>query len=267
MLEIGGVSVFIAFAAGLLSCASPCVLPLIPAYIGYLSGAAATGVGASESSPGPGAAVAVAARPGLAQSQPFLHAASFVLGFSLIFILLGASVGLIGLLFSDQQFFLRDHQDTVLKVAGSMLIVMGLHLSGVITIPFLEQDRRLSLKVSDKVGYTRSFLVGSMFSAGWSPCIGPTLGAVLALSAASATVWQAVILLAVYSAGLGLPFLAMGLGFNFVLPVYRSAKKYIGVVNYFSGAMLIVVGILIFTNSLINMNSLFNFGFLESGGA
>ncbi|GAG39521.1 unnamed protein product, partial [marine sediment metagenome] len=104
-------------------------------------------------------------------------------------------------------------------------IVLGLHLSGVITIPFLEQERRLNLKTGEKVGCARSFVVGSSFSAGWSPCIGPTLGAVLALSAASASVWQ-------------------------------------GVINYASGALLIIVSILIFTNSLINLNSLFNFGFL-----
>ncbi|MCH7523022.1 MAG: sulfite exporter TauE/SafE family protein, partial [Chloroflexi bacterium] len=107
-----------------------------------------------------------------------------------------------------------------------------------------------------------SFIVGSSFSAGWSPCIGPTLGAVLALSAASASVWQGLILLAVYSAGLSIPFLAMGLAFNSVKPVFNWLKRYMGVINYASGALLIIIGILIFTGSLINLNSLFNFGFL-----
>lgn len=265
ILEIGGISIFVAFAAGLLSCASPCVLPLIPAYLGYLTGASAEGVStAAVAAGGSGAGAMVAVAPGrqLRGPSPFLHSLSFVLGFSAVFIALGTSIGLIGLLFSDQQFFLRDHQDTVLKVAGGTLIVLGLHLSGVITIPFLDQERRLHIDGGDNVSHMRSFLVGSAFSAGWSPCIGPTLGAVLTLSAASATVWQGLILLSVYSAGLAIPFLAMGLGFSFVRPLYQRAKRYVGVVNYLSGAMLIIVGILIFTNSLINLNSLFNFGFL-----
>ncbi len=262
ILEIGGVSIFVAFAAGLLSCASPCVLPLIPAYLGYLTGASAESAATATAADGPGSMVAVAARPRLSTPSPFLHAVSFVAGFSLVFIAFGASVGLIGLLFSNQEFFLRDQQDTILKVAGGTLIVLGLHLSGVITIPFLVQERRLNINAGNRVSYARSFLVGSSFSAGWSPCIGPTLGAVLALGAVSATVWQGVVLLAIYSAGLAVPFLAMGWGFSTMRPLYDRAKRYMGIVNYVSGAMLIVVGILIFTNSLINLNSLFNFGFL-----
>lgn len=272
IFEIGGISIFVAFAAGLLSCASPCVLPLIPAYLGYLTGtavespqpvaaaAAATGGGGSTTS------VLLGGNPRERSSgdpSPFLHAVAFVMGFSMVFIAFGASVGLLGFfLGGGNEFFIRDQQDTILKVAGGALIVLGLHLSGVITIPFLEQERRLNLKTGDRVGYARSFVVGSSFSAGWSPCIGPTLGAVLALSAASASVWQGVILLAVYSAGLSIPFLAMGLAFNSVRPVFNWMKRYMGVINYASGALLIIVGILIFTNSLINLNSLFNFGFL-----
>ena len=273
IFEIGGISIFVAFAAGLLSVASPCVLPLIPVYLGYLTGTAVD-------SPQPVAAVAATATAGGGGSttvalggdprdrsargpSPFLHAAAFVAGFSLVLIAFGASIGLLGFfLGGGNEFFIRDQQDTILKVAGGALIVLGLHLSGVITIPFLEQERRLNLKTGEKVGYTRSFIVGSSFSAGWSPCIGPTLGAVLALSAATASVWQGVILLAVYSAGLSIPFLAMGLAFNSVRPVFNLLKRHMGVINYASGALLIIVGILIFTNSLINLNSLFNFGFL-----
>ena len=129
MPEVGGVGLFVAFAAGLLSCASPCVLPLVPAYLGYLTGAASPAVPAS----GPGA-VAVAVRP-RATPSPFFHALSFVSGFSLVFVILGTSIGVVG-------FLLRDHQDVLAKSAGVLLIVLGLHLSGVITIPFLEEERR-----------------------------------------------------------------------------------------------------------------------------
>lgn len=282
IIEIGGISIFLAFAAGVLSVASPCLLPLIPAYLGYLTGAtidspkpmpataaAATATAAVSAAPGSGGgggsatiAVGDSLPASAAPPSPFLHAIAFVSGFSLIFIAFGASIGLLGFFLGGNEFFIRDQQDTILKVSGGALIILGLHLSGVITIPFLETERRLNVKTGDKVGYTRSFIVGSSFSAGWSPCIGPTLGAVLALSAASASVWQGLILLAVYSAGLSIPFLAMGLAFNSVQPVFNWLKRYMGIINYASGALLIIIGILIFTGSLINLNSLFNFGFL-----
>ncbi|MEX0801573.1 MAG: cytochrome c biogenesis CcdA family protein [Dehalococcoidia bacterium] len=273
MIEIGGVSVFLAFAAGLLSVASPCVLPLVPVYLGYLTGAVIDAPGpvpaaaASTVGGGASAAVAVAAGPPSAPGAPtpsaFLHALAFVLGFSLVFILFGASIGLLGFFLGGNEFFIRDQQDLILKVAGGALIVMGLHLSGVITIPFLEQERRINVDAGDRVGYARSFVVGSSFSAGWSPCIGPTLGAVLTLSAVSASVWQGVTLLAIYSAGLAIPFLAMGLAFNQLRPAFNWLKRYMGVINYASGALLIIIGILVFTDSLVNLNSLFNWGFLS----
>jgi len=267
IFEVGGISIFVAFAAGLLSCASPCVLPLVPAYLGYLTGAAidSTTPAPVAAGGGPGAAsIAMGGRPpaAVAGPPPFLHAVAFVSGFSLVFIIFGASIGLLGFFLGGNEFVIRDQQDTILKVAGGALIIMGLHLSGVITIPFLEQERRISIEGGDRAGYARSFVVGSSFSVGWSPCIGPTLGAVLTLSAASASVWQGVVLLAVYSAGLAVPFLAMGLAFNTLKPAYTRLKRYMGVVNYVSGALLIVVGILVFTDSLVNLNSLFNFGFL-----
>ena len=267
IFEVGGVSIFVAFAAGLLSCASPCVLPLVPAYLGYLTGAAIDSPARAPVAPGagPGAAsIAMGGGPaaGAAVPSPFLHAAAFVSGFSLVFIAVGASIGLLGFFLGGNEFIIRDQQDVILKVAGAALIVMGLHLSGIITIPFLAQERRLNVGGGDSAGYARSFVVGSSFSAGWSPCIGPTLGAVLTLSAASASVWQGVVLLAVYSAGLAVPFLAMGLAFNSLRPAYAWLKRYMGVVNYVSGALLIVVGILVFTDSLVSLNSMFNFGFL-----
>jgi cytochrome c-type biogenesis protein len=261
-LEIGGVSVFLAFAAGLLSCLSPCVLPLVPAYLGYLTGASleptpARTVAVQQAAvAGGGAGTATLSAPSTTASpSPFLHAISFVSGFSLVFVAFGVSLGILG-------YFLRDHQEVILKISGTLLILMGLHLSGVITIPFLERDSRVDAPLGSRVGYARSFLVGSTFSAGWSPCIGPTLGAILGLAVSSGTVAEAGVLLLVYSAGLSVPFLAMGLAYNGVKPVYERVKRYSGWVNAVSGAMLIVVGILVFTDSLVDMNSLFDFGFL-----
>jgi cytochrome c-type biogenesis protein len=261
-LEIGGVSIFLAFAAGLLSCLSPCVLPLVPAYLGYLTGASLEAAPArtlavqQAAVRGSGGGTAtLAAPPRTASPAPFLHAVSFVSGFSLVFVAFGVSLGILG-------YFLRDHQEIILKVSGTLLIVMGLHLSGVITIPFLEREARVDARAGSRVGYARSFVVGSTFSAGWSPCIGPTLGAILGLAVSSGTVAEAGALLLIYSAGLSIPFLAMGLAYNGVKPVYERVKRYSGVINVLSGAMLIVVGILVFTDSLVDMNSLFNFGFL-----
>jgi len=252
MPEVGGVGLAVAFAAGLLSCASPCVLPLVPAYLGYLTGAASPAVSAS----GPGAAaVAVGAR---ATPSPFFHALSFVSGFSLVFVILGTSIGVIG-------FLLRDEQDVLAKAAGVLLIILGLHLSGVITIPFLEEERRWQYSPARRMGYGRSFLVGSAFSVGWTPCVGPTLGAILALAATSNTVWQGGLLLVIYSFGLAIPFLAMGLAFNATRGVYERVRPFMGVVNVISGALIIIVGILIFTDSLISLNQFFQVDFLDFG--
>ncbi|MDO8612291.1 MAG: cytochrome c biogenesis CcdA family protein [Dehalococcoidia bacterium] len=239
MTEITVLGLLIAFAAGMVSCASPCVLPLVPAYVGYLSGTAA-----DRSAPVAGA-----------RNSPFLHAVSFIAGFTTVFVTFGVSLGLIG-------FFLRDQQDILLKGAGSILIVMGLHMSGVITIPWLEQERGLRYERA-RIGYVRSFLVGSTFSVGWSPCIGPTLGGILALAATGETVWQGGIFLLVYSLGFAVPFLLMGLAFKSVEGFYRRARPLLPVVSFVGGAMMIVVGILIFTNSLINLNRYFNFGFFD----
>jgi cytochrome c-type biogenesis protein len=267
-LEIGGVSVFVAFAAGLLSCLSPCVLPLVPAYLGYLTGASLEPASAGGRSAGMQQSAAVAgaggtatvALPAASGPSPFLHALSFVSGFSLVFVAFGVSLGVLG-------YFLRDHQEIILKLSGTLLIVMGLYLADLIPIPFLDRERRVDAPAGAQIGYARSFAVGSAFSAGWSPCIGPTLGAILGLALSSGTVAEAGLLLLVYSAGLSVPFLAMGLAYNGMRPVYERVKRYSGVINAVSGAMLIVVGILVFTDSLIDMNGLFNFSFLGDGSS
>jgi cytochrome c-type biogenesis protein len=224
----------------MLSVLSPCVLPLVPIYIGYL-----TGTTAVRGTPSGAASV---------KQSPFLHAISFVAGFGLVFVVFGVSLGLVG-------FLLRDQQDILAKAAGSLMILFGLHLSGIIKIPFLEQERRTWFAIGgDSVGYARSFLIGAAFSVGWSPCIGPTLGAILALAATSGTVLEGGLLLIVYSLGLSIPFLAMGLAFNSAQGVYLRLRPLMPVINFGSGTLIIIVGILIFTGTLINLNQYFNFG-------
>jgi cytochrome c-type biogenesis protein len=262
VFEIEGVSIFLAFAAGLLSVLSPCVLPLVPVYLGYLTGASL------EPEPAPvtlaastgGGTIALGVPPPIAMTSrppsPFLHSVAFVSGFTTVFVLFGIAVGIVG-------YFLADNDDLILKFAGVVLIIMGLHLAGVITIPILDQERRIDAGQGARIGYARSFVVGAAFSAGWSPCIGPTLGAIYALAVTSGTVLQAGILLLTYSIGLSIPFLAMGAAYGAMKPFYAGIKRHIWIINYLSGAMLIVVGILIFTDSLINLNELFNFGILQ----
>ena len=260
-MEIGGIGLFVAFAAGLLSAGSPCVLPLVPAYLGYLTGASGMGVSTTATvgalDTGPGAAVAVAGGR-RSMPSPFLHSLAFVSGFSIILVVLGTSIGVVG-------FLLRDQQDIMAKGAGVLLIILGLHLAGVITIPWLEQERKVQYNPRHGVGYVRSFLVGSAFSLGWTPCVGPTLGAILALAATGDSVVQGGLLLMVYSAGLAVPFLAMGLAFNASRGIYERIRPFMGAVNFVSGTIIIIVGILIFTGSLINLNEFFQIDFLDVG--
>jgi cytochrome c-type biogenesis protein len=173
-----------------------------------------------------------------------------------VFVILGTSIGVVG-------FLLRDHEDVLAKAAGVLLIILGLHLSRVITIPFLEEERRWQYTPTRRLGYARSFLVGSAFSVGWTPCVGPTLGAILALAATSSTVWQGGLLLVIYSFGLAIPFLAMGLAFNATRGVFERIRPFMGVVNLLSGILLIIVGILIFTERLIDLNQFFQVDFFD----
>jgi cytochrome c-type biogenesis protein len=236
MPEIGGVSLTIAFAAGLLSCLSPCALPMVPTYLGYLSGAAVPAGG--DSAP---------------RMRVFYHALGFIAGFTAVFIVIGASVGVIG-------WVLRDNLDLLEKIAGILMILLGLHVSGVLSIPWMQREARLGYEPAAVVGYGRSFFVGGAYAIGWSPCIGPTLGAILTLAATSGTALQGTALLAFYSLGMALPFLALGFAFNSVHGFYRRLGPYLGIISVVSGAMLIVVGILVYTGSLVNLNQYFGFG-------
>lgn len=240
MFEVGGVSLAIALAAGLLSCLSPCALPMVPTYLGYLSGA-----------------TIVRSDQGVVLPVPrgfvFRHALAFVLGFSLIFIVIGVSAGLVG-------WILRDNLDLLGKLAGSLMILFGLHLSGVVEIPAFLRERRIFAEFERPVTYARSSFVGAGYAIGWTPCIGPTLGAILTLAAASGTAAQGGLLLFVYSLGMALPFLAIALAFTSVHGLYRRLGRYLQVMSFLSGLLLIGVGILVFTGSLVEINRYFGFG-------
>src|SRR3990172_11840763 len=226
----------IAFLAGLVSVVSPCVLPMVPAYIGHLTGA--VGPDASGS---------------LWRNGAFRHAASFVAGFSLVFIALGASLGLMG-------FILQDYQPLMQRGAGALIILLGLQMAHILRIPGLYRTYQLQVAGGNGSGYLRSFLVGSAFSIGWTPCVGPLLASILALAAASGTVWQGSYLLAFYSLGLSIPFLSSRLSFGAVVPYYRALGRYLPVIEVAGGLILIVVGIFIYLDRLTFFNRFFDFG-------
>jgi len=216
-------SLFLAFLAGLASFLSPCVLPLVPAYIGYLSGRVV---------------VAPEQRRTLAERlTTFSHALAFVLGFSLVFVAMGLAAGGIAR-------FLRS--DWVRWIGGLVMIFFGLALAGAVKLPFLYTERRLHIKTRPGWGYLSSFLVGLSFAAGWTPCIGPVLGAILALSSNQETVGQAVVMLIAYAAGLGIPFLLVGLALDGAFGLIRRLQPYMQVIQTVMGVILVVFGVLLF---------------------
>jgi cytochrome c-type biogenesis protein len=221
------VSVGLALLAGLVSFLSPCVLSLVPAYVGYLSSRTITPDG------------------GVVEHrwETVAHGLAFVLGFSVVFVALGAAASAIGAL-------LFDARGLLTKVGGVVVILFGLHTLGLIHIPFLEYDTRRQQAPDRRLGYLSSALMGVFFSAGWAPCVGPVLGAVLTLALTADALGRGVGLLAAYSVGLGIPFLfaAAGVGrISALLRRYRQAMRYASVAT---GVFLVLIGMLVFTDLL-----------------
>lgn len=211
----------VAFAAGLLSFLSPCVLPLIPSYVGFL-----TGMSVEEAEQRRGTAV--------------LHGLWFVAGFSLVFILLGAAASAVGHL-------LRDYQVWVGRVGGVLLILFGIYLLGIVRPAVLMREWRIQL-AHKPVGYFGSGVVGFTFGAAWTPCIGPILGGILTLAATQAGLAKGMALLAVYALGLALPFLLTALALDRFLVWFQRFRPYIVWVDRIAGGLLILLGILLLTD-------------------
>jgi len=220
-----------AFSAGLLSFLSPCVLPLVPGYISFMSG-----LSLEELSQGGREARSAAAR------KAGLGSILFVLGFSAVFIALGASASAAGRL-------LEAHLPVLSRVAGALIVLFGLHTMGVLPIRALYLERRFSM-AGFSPGLVGSFLMGFAFAFGWTPCIGPILAGILALAATQETVWRGVVLLSTYSAGLGLPFILTGFGVNAFMAFFRRYRPFIRWGEVGAGALLVAVGILVFSNRL-----------------
>jgi cytochrome c-type biogenesis protein len=216
-----GVSLAVAFAAGVLSFLSPCVLPLIPSYIGFL-----TGMTAEELQVRRGAAL--------------VHALWFVAGFSLIFVALGASASAFGAA-------LLASQHWIARIGGVLVILFGLYLLGVLRPAFLMRERRVHL-ARKPLGYVGSSLAGVAFGAAWTPCIGPILGAILTLAATRGSVGQGTALLAVYALGLAVPFLVTAFALDRFLVWFHRFRPYIRWVERVAGVLLLVLGLLLVTD-------------------
>jgi cytochrome c-type biogenesis protein len=219
-----------AFVAGLLSFVSPCVLPLIPGYLSFVSGVTL------EEMRGTGEGVA----PSRARAKVLMSSVAFVLGFSLVFISLGASATAVGA-------FLMSRLSLLGKIAGAVIVLFGLHMMGVLKIGWLYSEKRVHTQ-KKPAGPLGSVLVGIAFAFGWTPCIGPILAAILAVAASKETVMDGVKLLAAYSAGLGLPFLLTSLAINQFFSAFARIRKHYHAIEVTSGVLLVVVGVLIFTN-------------------
>lgn len=235
-MDISLISLGLAFLAGLASFLSPCVFSLVPAYISYLSGGSAT----------------AARQPGQARWNTFTHGLAFVLGFSAVFILLGAAASTMGGI-------LDDFSELIARLGGVVVILFGLHMTGVVRIPFLMQDVRVHSYRTSHWGYLSSFLMGVFFSAGWSPCVGPVLGAILTLSLSGKSLVWGTTLLAAYSAGLAIPFLAAALGIGWVMEALRRYAKALHVIEIVMGVILVIVGALLVAGTFSGLARIGNF--------
>jgi cytochrome c-type biogenesis protein len=218
------VTFLVALGAGLSSFFSPCVLPMVPVYLSSLYGPE----------------IFEARR---ARLPVFLHSLSFVAGFAVVFVILGAVVGLTG-------YAIIPDYDLLGKIAGGLLIAFGVFILLATRVPWLNYERRLRPSLGHTTGYLRSLLIGAAFSVTWTACVGPILGSILALASTQATAWHGAYLLAVYAAGLGLPFLIVGAAFDFALPLIKRISRYSGWIHLASALLLIVIGVLILTGHL-----------------
>lgn len=227
------VGVMVAFSAGLFSFLSPCVLPLFPSYISFITGMSVTDLSTDLSA--------------AARRRVLLHSVAFVVGFTLIFVALGAS-------FSAAGQFLLDYRDLIRRLGGVLIVAFGLYIAGVFR--FAPFARTLQWQVREKpAGYVGTLLVGVTFAIGWTPCVGPILGAILSLAGTAETVGVGIGLLLAYSAGLGVPFVLSAVALGAFLRFFKRYRPLIPVVERAAGILLVVVGVLVYTNYYVALNA------------
>ena len=236
--SVENVSVLFAFTAGMLSFLSPCIFPLIPAYVANLTGST---LGNN--------------RIEVSKSLLLARSLSFIMGFSLIFVMMGASASVLGQIFTH-------NRDIIQKTSGLLIIVFGLQMAGILKLRFLMMEKRWEAKQAGEKNVWRSFILGISFGAGWTPCVGLALSSILLLAGSSNTVYSGMFLLFVYSLGLGIPFLAISLIITYSLGVVRKINRSLGFLSLINGWILIGMGLLLFTGQLQKISAwLANFNF------
>lgn len=220
------VSYLLTFTEGILTFISPCILPMLPIYFLYLAGE-------SERD---------RLDPSSNKSKLVINSIGFVLGFTLVFVILGAAATSLG-------HFLTNHRSLLEKVSGLFMIVFGLNFAGVLKIGFLNMEKRIDFKFN-KLRFFSSIVFGMVFGFGWTPCLGAFLGSALALASNSHTVLQGIILLFIYSIGLGIPFILASIAFEKVKEAFKQIQKHSRVISIVSGVLLIIAGIMVFTGTL-----------------
>jgi len=231
---LDNVSFLLAFSAGLLSFLSPCVLPLVPAYMSYLTGSAVSDV-----------------KTGVDKRNLIFKSIGFVIGFSLIFIALGASVSFLGKFFISNLNVLR-------KIGGVIIILLGIHLTGLIKIKMLYYEKRF-LQIKERTRGVSSVFIGMAFAVGWTPCIGPILASILIYAGSMNTVGKGIFLLLMYSLGLAVPFLMTAAAIGSFSNSFKRISKYLPAISVASGVLMIIMGVLVFTNRLSILSQSLNF--------
>jgi cytochrome c-type biogenesis protein len=223
----------LAFSAGLVSFLSPCVLPLFPSYLSFITGMSVDRL-ASDVTAG-------------TRARVLLHSAAFIAGFTLVFVSLGASFSAAG------QFFF-GYRDWIRVAGGALIIVFGLYIAGFLRVGIFARTKQLQIR-SKPAGYMGSFAVGLAFAIGWTPCVGPILGTILTIASNDKTVQQGIALLLAYSAGLGLPFLLSSIALGGFLKFFKRYRPFIPAVERVAGILLVAVGVLVVTNYYIVLNA------------
>lgn len=244
MTDLGSHSL-LAFAAGLLSVLSPCVLPLMPAYLSLISGISVEEIreGSNDS---------------LMRRRVMRACFGFIIGFSAVFVLLGVGAFAAGQLVRSWEVRILGVGVGISQIAGAVIILFGIHMTGLLPIRALYRDTRFQFRLS-RYGFLSAFLIGSGFALGWSPCIGPILAMILTLAGSEDTVLQGVGLLLVYSAGLAVPFLIAGWSIEYFFEAFQRIKYHFRKLEIGSGLILVIVGFLLLTNQFSVLNTRFQF--------
>jgi cytochrome c-type biogenesis protein len=225
--QVNEVSLVAAFFAGVVSFISPCVLPLVPSYVTFITGVSFDELTSASAAP-------------RVRRLTIIHSLAFILGFSLVFVALGATATVAGQ-------FLREHQDSLRRIGGVLIILFGIYLTGLVPIPALSRERKKQL-TTKPLGILGSVLVGITFAAGWTPCIGPILASILIYASTAKTVGTGVVLLSVYSLGLGVPFFLSSLALNSFLAASKKIRGQLRTIEVASGVVLILFGVMLVTD-------------------